>query len=201
MNVLTDCWWLQVPQYLVTQKGFDLKSAGLLASLPLFSGFAGSVSGGLLMDGLHLGKVGPFTFTPVRNGNVRRGTHLAQAVYALGCTWVLATAPGPALTIFLICSANFFGSWSGLCKYCEFLLKWPIFQYYVLLKKRPLQSKFAVLTEQIPPTKITSHHNLIFGCISDRSFVLLDYKDQDISRRYAALSHGIMNGAGNLSCK
>ena len=28
--------------------------------------------------------------------------------------------------------------------YCEFLLKWPLFKYCFLLKKRPFQSKFAV---------------------------------------------------------
>ena len=86
-----------VPQYLVTQHNFDLKSAGLIGSLPLLSGWIGNLVGGVYMDGLHLGQLGSFKFKPWRFADVRRFTHMTSAVYGLICTWILAAGAGPGV--------------------------------------------------------------------------------------------------------
>ena len=86
-----------VPQYLVTQHNFDLKSAGLIGSLPLLSGWIGNLVGGVYMDGLHLGQLGSYKFKPWRFAQVRRFTHMTSAVYGLICTWILAAGAGPGV--------------------------------------------------------------------------------------------------------
>lgn len=86
-----------VPQYLVTQQNFDLQSAGLLSSLPLFSGWFGALCGGVLADGLHQGRLGPLTFSPWGFAKVRRVTHMG------GATWALCKSTSQVTEQVLVC--------------------------------------------------------------------------------------------------
>lgn len=73
-----------VPQYLVTQQGFDLESAGALSSLPFLALWLGTLVGGVLADYLHNG--------PLRWSNVavRRFMVVMPQVNYAACGVLLA---------------------------------------------------------------------------------------------------------------
>jgi hypothetical protein len=94
-----------VPQYLVTQLNFDIKSAGFLASLPFLSNAAAHLVAGTLGDKLHR--------DGMSNVTIRRMFTMGPQVIYMVVAVLLANGVGPYLAILLLILAQFGEGFTG----------------------------------------------------------------------------------------